>query len=396
MNILFVAPYVPSRIRVRPFHIIKELSKRHKVYVLALGEIGGAKTQGAEELLDIVEDLRVIPHSKLRGLRQSLFALPFSSPMCTAFCWSPAMKNAVRDAITGARFDVVHIEHLRAAHFASSCGSLPVVFDSVDCLSGLFTQMSRSRKNLLAKLVMFEEAWKLRRYEPRMLTQFNHIAITSESERDELISMNPALNIDVIPNGVDIDYFTPLGNDRSPRQVVFSGKMSYHPNAQAALWFARNVFPILRNRHSDAEFIIVGSDPPTEVRKLDEIPGITVTGYVQDIRPYLDRAYAAVVPMQVAVGIQNKVLEAMAMGLPVVATPIATRAFSENCPGIIEAESVEDTAKEVVKLFEHPDLAAEIGRSGREAVIRNFSWQSSVDKFESIYRKVIGKSTHDR
>lgn len=389
MRILFIAPYVPSRIRVRPFQFIKELAARHEVYVLALGKVGESDTQGAGELTRLVQDFRVIPHSKVLGLAQALAALPTAVPSCAAFCWSSAMKKAVGECVRGARFDVVHIEHLRAAHFASACGDLPVVFDAVDCLTGLFGQMSRSKKNPLGKLVMMEEAWKLRRYEPRALARFDRVVITSDSEREELTALNPALRIDVLPNGVDTDYFAPQGTTRAPHRIVFSGKMGFHPNAQAALWFAESVFGALRAQFADAEFVIVGSDPPADVKSLAARPGVSVTGYVDDIRPYLDSSSVAVVPMQVAVGVQNKVLEALAMGLPVVATPIATRALGRDCPGIVEAADANRTVNEVSRLMGDPDLAAKIGRFGREEALRNFSWRSNVDTLEVIYQEAI-------
>jgi polysaccharide biosynthesis protein PslH len=389
MRILFIAPYVPSRIRVRPFQLIRELSKRHQVHVLALGEVGRAKALGAEELSSMVEDLIITPHSKLRGFAQSLLALPTPNPMCAAFCWSPAMKQMVAEVVSGAEFDVVHIEHLRAAHFAPACGGLPTVFDSVDCLTGLFGQMSHSKKNPIGKLVMREETWKLRRYEPRTLAGFDRIVITSDTERNELTALDPSLRIDVLPNGVDTDYFAPQGGSRSPHRIVFSGKMGYHPNAQAAQWFAENVFPDLKRTYSDAEFVIVGSDPPAEIMKLAVTPGITVTGYVNDIRPHLDGSSLAVVPMQVAVGVQNKVLEAMAMGLPVVATPIATRAIREGCPGVVEAGSAEDMVEQVSRLLDNATLADQTGKEGREEVLKNSSWRWSADRLELIYQEAI-------
>ncbi len=389
MRILFIAPYVPSRIRVRPFQLISELSKRHQVHVLALGEVGSVKTQGSKDLPGMVEKLTVVPHSALRGFVQSLFALPTPTPMCAAFCWSSAMKRMVAGAVRDERFDVVHIEHLRAAHFATACGGLPVVFDSVDCLTGLFAQMARSKKKPVGKLVMREEAWKLRRYEPRALAKFDRLVITSETERDELTALDPALQIDVLPNGVDTDYFAPGCGEKSPHRIVFSGKMSYHPNAEAALWFAHNVFPSVRRGHADAEFVIVGSNPPAEVKRLAEEPGINVTGYVDDIRGHLDGSCVAVAPMRVAVGVQNKVLEAMAMGLPVVATTIAARALGRDCPGVIQADSAQATIGEVMRTLDDAALAEQIGRDGRDEVVRNFSWQSSVDKLEAIYEEAI-------
>lgn len=388
MDILFVAPYVPSRIRVRPFHFISEIARRHRVHVIALGEVGGPCLQSADELASLVQGFTIVPHSRLRGYWQSLLALPGPHPMCTSFCRSTAMSRAISEIMARVRFDLVHVEHLRAAHFAPVDPSVPVVFDSVDCLTGLFRQMARSRRNPLARLLMLEETCCLRRYEPAALRRFERVIVTSDSEREELMGMGGHPAVDVVPNGVDTGYFAPRGSERRPARFVFTGKMSYSPNAQAALWFAEKVFPAVREAAPRAEFVIAGSAPPPRVRALDAASGVRVTGYVEDIRPWLDSACIAVAPMQVAVGIQNKMLEAMAMGLPVIATSLACRTFGENCPGIVEADTVEQTTRAAVRLALDPVLAAEIGSKGREEVLGRFSWESSVNRLEKIYHEV--------
>lgn len=388
MKVLFIAPYVPSRIRVRPFHLIRELARRHQVQVLALGEPAEDAVEGIAEIESCVVELRIVPHRRLRGYLQSLAALPTPTPMCAAFCKSPAMTKAVYDMMEGTRFDVVHVEHLRAAHFAPA-GFLPVVFDAVDCLTRLFRQMARHRRNPLAKLVNAEESWKLRRYEPRVLEGMDRVVVTSDTERAALLALNPRLDVEVVPNGVDTDYFAPQGTPKLAHRVVFSGKMSYRPNSQAALWFAENVFPALRARWPDAEFLIVGSGPPAEVCRLAAAPGITVTGYVDDIRPYLDSCQAAVAPMQVAVGVQNKVLESMAMGLPVVATPMAVRPFGPDCLGVFRAAEPEEFVREVSGLLADGEAARRAGQEGRAAVRRGFSWQASAERLERIYEELV-------
>jgi len=386
MRILFIAPYIPSRIRVRPFQIIKGLARRHEIHVLALGGSDKENTDGIEETIAVAKSFSVIPHSKLRGYFQSLIALPTAHPMCTAFCWSRAMSGAVRDSVRGLDFDVVHVEHLRAAHFAPIDGHAPVVCDAVDCLTGLFRQMSDRRRNVLAKCLMREEVWKLSKYEPRVLRRFANVLVTSSSEKSELQRLEPNLSIEVIPNGVDSDYFAPIDAEKHPRRVVFSGKMSYHPNAQAALWFAQNVFPRLAKRWPDVQFAIVGSGPPPEITRLRAIPGITVTGYVDDIRPHVAAASVSVVPMRIAVGIQNKVLEAMAMGLPVVASSAAARALDPGCPGLVIADGVDATVDAVSALLSAPEQALALGTQGREAAISRFSWDNSLELLENVYR----------
>lgn len=389
MNILFIAPYVPSRIRVRPFQFIKELAKRHRIYVVALADGGAKQTEGAEELAELVADFSVVPHSKFRGYLQSLLAVPTVVPMCAAFCWSRAMCAEIAKACSELKFDVVHLEHLRAAHFARCCSDIPVVFDSVDCLTDLFSQMVEMKKNPIAKLIMLEEAGKLRGYEPRMLQRFKRVIVTSDSERESLLRLGAPSNTEVVPNGVDTDYFAPTNVPKIERRIVFSGKMSYAPNAQAAIWFAEKVLPIIRKTWPDTQFLIVGSKPPASVGKLADVPGITVTGHVNDIRPYLASSFLAVAPMQTAVGIQNKVLEALAMALPVVASPLATRAIGVDVPGLVEAKTPQDFVDAVSSLFNDPSAAVEMGKAGRDTVARKFSWASSVSKLERIYAEVI-------
>ncbi len=389
MRILFIAPYIPSRIRVRPFQIIKGLARRHEVHVLVLGGSDKTDNEGVEEAIAAARSFQVVPHSKLRGYFQSLVALPTPHPMCTAFCWSRAMNKVVQDCVRNLDFDIVHVEHLRAAHFAPMGGHAPVVCDAVDCLTGLFRQMAGRRRNPLARCLMLEEAWKLARYEPRMLRGFASVMVTSESEKTELQRLDAGLSVQVVPNGVDTEYFSPSEIERHPRRVVFSGKMSYHPNAEAAVWFGENVFPELAKRWPDVEYVVVGSGPTAEVKQLASTPGISVTGYVDDIRPHLAGASVAVVPMQIAVGIQNKVLESMAMALPVVASPAAARALDPNCPGVVVADGVDSTVEAVSAFLDCPERALAVGAQGREAAISQFSWESSLERIEDIYHAAL-------
>lgn len=389
MNILFIAPYLPSRIRVRPYAFICELAKRHNVDVIALDEASEKNVQGVKDLLDVARSVVVIPHTSKKGLFQSLCALPTPTPMCAAYCRSGSMKRAIAEALKASKYDIIHIEHMRAAHFAPVGSGYLVLFDAVDCLTSLFKQMAASKRNPVGKMVMLEEAWKLKSYEPRIARQFDRVIVTSQSEQAELTSLAPSLDVGVVPNGVDVDYFAPSGKPKQSARIVFSGKMSYAPNAQAALWFANNIFPAIQRQHPDAEFVIVGSNPPDEVKRLSSQANIQVTGYVDDIRPYLHAASIAVTPMQMGAGIQNKLLEAMAAGLPVVASSLATRALEPGCPGVICADSIEEVTRAVLTLLDNLQLAADMGQAGRIEVSEKFSWQSSVDKLEAIYQTIL-------
>lgn len=389
MKILFITPYIPSRIRVRPFQIIRELSKRHTVRAVALRDADKSRVPGMEEIMESVCEMDIVPHSRLRGLLQSLGALPTRSPMCTAFCWSGRMMRTIDEITAGDNFDLIHVEHLRAAHFAPSIRRAPTVLDSVDCLTHLFSQVARSKGRLAGRMIAAEEAWKLSRHEPRMLKTFDRVVVTSAFDRDDLVTLDADLSIDVVPNGVDAEYFGPRGRRRNPARLVFSGKMSYAPNAEAVLWFAQTVLPELRHRFPELEFMVVGSEPPPEVLRLSCIPGVSVTGYVEDIRSHLDTCAISLTSIRTGVGMQNKVLEAMAMALPVVATSTAARAFGSDCPGIAIADSAEDFVEQISRMIGSPAEAAEIGLRGRQEVISRFSWQSSVHRLEAVYEDAL-------
>lgn len=387
MRILFLTPYVPSRIRVRPFYFIKELAKRHEVHVLSLAVPAGENAVGADELQELTQSFRVVPHSFLKGACNCVAALPTRTPMCAAYCRSRAMSSVLAETLASHSFDILHVEHLRAAVFLNKRPDVPVVFDSVDCLTGLFDQVAKTGANALKRLVALEETWKLRHYEPRVAAQFDGVLVTSGIEKQALNEISPELRIDVVPNGVDTSYFSPAGASKYPHRVVFSGKMSYQPNADAAVWFAEQVFGRLRDKWPDAEFIIAGSGPTEAVRRLAERPGISVTGYVPDLRPYLESSALAVAPMGIAVGVQNKVLEAMAMGLPVVLSPLAARSVG-NCESALVASDEHEWAEAVADLMGNPDRAAEIGRRNRDWVGERFSWDASARMLESIYERL--------
>ena len=387
MNILFVLPYVPSRIRIRPFNFIKELSERHSVYVVCQSD--SSETGLDDEIMKYAKDICVIKQSKFKGYLQALLATLTPIPGGMAFCMSRKMKNAIGYTMENMIFDVIHLEHLRAVSFLPKSNQTPVLFDDVDCLTDLFMQMAKIKKNPFAKITNFIEAVKLRFYEPRTIKRFRKTIITSVREKRKLKSFNDKLVIDVIGNGVDSEYFKPAGRHKYPHRIVFNGKMSYAPNANAVIWFANNVFPLIKQRVPDAEFVIVGSKPSSAVKALAKTEGITVTGFVEDLRPYLDESSVAVVPMRIAVGVQNKLLEDLAMGLPVVTTSISSP--GQNVPGVFVADSPEEMADTICELFEDDTLRKEEGAAAREFVKEKCSWSAMTTKLETIYGKLTGK-----
>jgi glycosyltransferase involved in cell wall biosynthesis len=192
-----------------------------------------------------------------------------------------------------------------------------------------------------------------------------------------------------VPNGVDTGYFRFAGETREADSLVFCAKMDYYPNVQAMLVFCRDVLPIIWAQRPQVRLTIVGNNPPPAIRALAEDQRITVTGYVPDIRPYLGRAAVALAPLLVAAGIQNKVLEALAMAVPLVATPAACRALLvEDGVHLLIAEGASLFAEAVLRLLEDRALAERLQRAGRAYVEAHHSWQHAADLLCSMYHAV--------
>ncbi len=420
MNILFVVPYTPTPIRTRPYNLIRALVRRgHAVTLATVWENDGER----ETLRRWEEDgVRVVAArlTKARSAWNCLRALPTRTPLQAVWCWQPNLMTRIPDLPTPdsrlpVPFDVIHVEHLRGAHYGLSIKSkiqnpkskIPLVWDSVDCISYLFEQAARDSRSRLGRWMTRLELARTRRYEAWLLTQFDRVLVTSETDRRSLYELtepskiqNPKSKITVLPNGVALDDFTPGDGPRDPATVVFSGKMSYHANITAAMHLANDIMPRVWAQRPDVQLYLVGKDPPPEIRALagsgeqsaiqNPKSKIVVTGTVPDIRPYLRSATVAVAPILYGAGVQNKVLEAMACGTPVVASRTAVSALDVvNGEHLSVAEGPEPFSEAILRLLDDAALRARLGIAGRRYVEQHHDWDAVVGKLEAVYEDVL-------
>jgi glycosyltransferase involved in cell wall biosynthesis len=240
------------------------------------------------------------------------------------------------------------------------------------------------------------ELGRTRVFEVGALARFDHVLVTSPVDRKELLDLVPkdviSTPVSVIPNGVDLDYYkSGEGIEREPATVVFSGKMSYHANITMALYLANEIMPIVWRQRPDVRLSIVGKDPPGNIQALRGNPVIEVTGTVDDIRPYVQKATVAAVPLIYGAGLQNKVLEAMACATPVVATPGAVSALqAQDGRDLLVAQEAEDFANHILSIIEDTTHQISIGQAGRGYVEKYHRWDVVAGQLEGIYHEVIG------
>jgi polysaccharide biosynthesis protein PslH len=397
MRLLFVLPYLPSRIRVRPYQFIRQLSRRNDVSVLATDSRPRLRPDAG--LVDCCERTDVVPFRISAAARSCFGAALVGEPLQSAVCHSPELTHRLRELVATDQFDVVHLEHLRSGRLGAAIPlEQPTLFDAVDSISLLLARTLRSSHSVRQRILAAIELRRTRAYEARLLTRFDHTIVTSSDDAQALRRLAPDSAVSVVRNGVDLEYFKPMAGLREAATLVFSGKMSYHANVTAVLHFVRRILPLVRAERPDVRLWIVGSDPPATVRALATDRSITVTGYVPDIRGYLARASVSICPVTVKVGIQNKVLEAMAMSAPVVASAEGAAGLAaRHGRDLLVAHEPQEFAAQVCQLLADAGLAATLAVAGRRYVERHHRWETAAQTLEALYQEVIAHhATADR
>ena len=398
MRILFIVPNVPSFIRPRPFNFIRGLSQIHQVSVVCLAT-NEADERSVSELRQHCQSLEVIRLSRWRSFANCLVALVSANSLRCAYFHSPRLRNRVRARVEAKEVDLVHAEHLKSLSMVEPVlGKVPAMFDAVDCLSMFESRRRRVTKNPLAKLFSWIESKKFRLSEAEAARRFNRLAISSAVDREAYpVPVGLREKIDVIPNGVDLEHFRFRQFEAQKNLLVFCAKLDYFPNEDAALYFSRSVWPLLRARRPELQFEIVGSRPPRSVRQLDGKANIRVIASVPDVRPYLGRAWVALCPIRIRAGIQFKLLEAMALGVPVVTTRIC-------CPGLgvepgkhlLAADDPAEFVSAVELLLDNGNLRQKLIEAGRAYVEREHSWTRLVMALCRSYQEAVADFTGSR
>lgn len=388
LRILFVTPYVPSSVRIRPLAFIRELAKRGHQVTLACLVQPEWEASYLGEVSAYCETVHPVHLNRYEVYPRLLGSLPTGVPLSVAYCDSPSFRKTVEQLASAGGFDIIHTEFVRAAPATMKLANLPKVFDLVDSLALTY------RRSIIATQVPFKQRlvslieWtKMRGYEKRILHHYSRVLVSSSADRSEFDTQQP---VEILPNGVDLNYFAYAGGQSQGATIVFLGKMSYYVNVASVLWFYKEVFPLIRQKRTDARFVIVGRNPVQAIQSLASDPAVEITGTVPDVRPYLQKAAVAVCPMVSGAGIQNKMLEAMAVGTPCVATSLACQALEiEPNKDVLIADKAEDFANCVVELLDQPNQRQKLSEAARIYTEKFHDWNMIGSRLEKVFTNCI-------
>jgi sugar transferase (PEP-CTERM/EpsH1 system associated) len=388
MKILFLAhriPYPPDKgDKLRAYNIIRYLAKKHDVCLVSLYDDCSDKVY-AKDLKKICQEVHIFYLHPFWARARALWSLFRGEPFTMGYFYNPAMKAKVKEMVSVMKYDRVFAYSSSMAQYCQDL-TAPKIMDFVDCDSAKWAQYSKHVRWPISLLYARERS-ELQRHEKEIIRKFDDIIVVSGEEKHQFSLFADAKKINVIPNGVDTGFFVP-GPTVSSKRIVFAGAMDYYANTDAVIYFCSEIFPLIRRRVPTAEFYIVGHRPSRAVLALAKQRGVTVTGSVRDIREYLKGAEVAVVPLRIAQGVQNKILEAMASGLAVVTTTRAAAGLAAR-PGqdLFLADTAELFAEKVVALLEHEALRKDMGTSARKLVLERYLWENSLEKLGEMLNK---------
>ena len=391
MKILYLSlrfPYPPhSGDKIRTYNVLKHLSQRHSVSFVsfALSPQEAGRTGQLREYCDQVE---TVEFSKLNAWRNCILYSSFSEPLQISYWHSRKMQRQINQMMDRNSYDLIHVQFFRMAQYVTKFTDNHKVLDSCDSYALNLSRRARLDRSLSWPLLKIE-ANRVKVYETEIARWFDRVTMVSSLDRDCLLSVNRDIPISVVPMGVDLEYYQP-GNEEYGPNLLFTGTIKYFPNSDAILYFYNEIFPLVKNAVPNVKFYVVGNYPPRKIKKLVPNGDIVVTGHVEDVRPYFDKSAVFVCPLRSGSGMQAKILEAMAMGVPVVTTSMGFEAIDAvSGKDIIIADNAKKFAQEVVKLLKDRDWRQSVAQNARRLVEEKYGWSSVVKRIDAIYENIL-------
>ena len=384
-------PYPPYRgDKLKIFNLAKRLGKHHELHLLTFAQTEEDLTYKAE-LLKIFKEVHFIYLPKWKSALSCLSALWRHEPLQVLYFRSALMQRKLDEMITGHKYDAVHVQHLRMSPYLAGLKDVPRILDLPDAFSLYWERRSKIKRGLLTTIFERIEQKRVLKYEG-ILKEYDLSLVCSAEDLTYLENRHKVSNLKLLPNGVDTGLFAAGNHDYAHNStLLFTGNMDYAPNVDAVVHFTQHILPDIISVRPDVKFIIAGQRPVDKVTALAN-DHVVVTGFVKDLTSMYNSASVVVAPLRFGAGTQNKVLEAMAMGVPVVCSHIGFAGLGINSgEGAIMQKEPVAFAKSVLELLASTDLRQKVGAAGVRVIKERFDWDIVASRLEGYFEALTGK-----
>lgn len=401
MNILFLTPQIPypphSGGRIVTWNTIRRFAQSATVHVVSLYHHPSERSY-LKAMQKICATAEAFPAHGKWSLWPMLHSCCSTWPFKALRFYNPAMKAYVRQLLDEHPIDVIHAQNFYTTTYADGDEPCLKIHYKENMEGNLLIRYSQAHPNLAVQMLAYFEGLRTRRFEMRACHKFDRVLAISPLDRDALLERNPSLSIEHQPAGVDLDAYPFLPEPSGPPTLVFTGTMSYYPNADGVRTFLEQAWMKIRTRVQDARLMIVGSDPPPSIQKWDGADGVTVTGRVPSVHDYLKQATLYLVPLRVGGGIRLKILEAMASGRAIVSTPVGCEGLQVTDGEHLRIAGLGDNfAAAVIQLLEKPDLRNQLREKARAQVEALYNWDAIVAEQVARYQQwLMERPPHPR
>jgi sugar transferase (PEP-CTERM/EpsH1 system associated) len=399
MRILVVDEEIPfplnSGKRIRTFNLLKHLAKKHEI-VFICRQHEGSDSASPKSLEAAGIKTIVVPHliRKKSGLPfyYALFANLFSQyPYSVSSHYSKILIDKINQLIHEKPFDLIHCEWTPYAINLMHLFPCHAVVDAHNVEADIWRRNYEVEKNTVKKTYIYFQWKKMLRFEQKVFPLFTRAIAVSAPDKSVIANWMPAEKIHVIDNGVDIEYFAPSQIPQTPNSLIFTGSMDWRPNVDCILYFLDDIWPLVLTKYPDATLTVAGRNPMQNlVDRVSNSPAVTLTGTVEDVRPYMDKASVYIVPLRIGGGSRLKILEAMSMKKPVVSTTVGAEGLDVTTDGnILLADTPRDFSAAIIRLFKDSALRNKLAENGRTLVENHYQWKILAGRLEKAWAASI-------
>jgi len=393
VKLLFLAnriPYPPYRgDKLKIFNLAKRLNA-HELHLVTFAQTK-EDLQYKSELEKIFKEVHLIYLPKWLSALNCLSAIWSKLPLQVLYFQSAAMRMKLKEVLSKHQFDAVHVQHLRMSPYFADNKEIPRILDLPDAFSLYWERRSKVKRGWLTTIFENIEQKRVLKYE-QVLKAFDMSLVCSQEDLEYMVQKHQVSNMCLLPNGVDLDTFSAVGHDYSHNNtILFTGNMDYAPNIDGVIYFVQDILPKVKEKFLSVKFVIAGQRPVKKVLELAN-DDVVITGFVKDLAAMYNSASVVVAPLRFGAGTQNKVLEAMAMGIPVVCSNIGFKGLGINSgEGAIMQTDKDAFAQSVIDLLDSQSYRETVGRKGIRVIKERFDWKAIAALLENYFSEISAK-----